>query len=213
MKRFIICLLITILVCLLLLGSAKTVNSNMQVETCGIYTSTVRLEPKPVAEIRLTPLKVKTLVCEQKATTPLNTYEVFVTEIQYTQEEIEYVLNTSTRQGFYPYAQTFLSIGEKYEINPIFLIAQFGLESGWGTSKIFINKNNIGGWKLNNGTYKTFESVEESIEFITSKLASRYSGFSLEQIASKYCTDIGYAESIKDVMFSLEEDIKKYRGF
>ena len=210
MKKFISLLLTILIVCLFLMGLTRTVYSETQEDTCGIYTSTVALEP-PTAIIRLS--SPKEIEKKDNAITPLKTYEVFVTEIQYTQDEIEYVLNNNSRKGFLPYAATFLAVGERYNINPLFLLAQFGLESGWGTSKIFINKNNVGGWKLNNGKYKTFESVEESIDFIASKLASRYEGLSLEQIASKYCTDQGYANSIKDVMSSLETDIKQYRGF
>ena len=91
-------------------------------------------------------------------------------------------------------------------------MAKFGLESGWGTSQIFLKKNNVGGWRLNNGSYKTFNSVEESIDFIASKIAERYQGYSLKEICDRYCTDEGYYECIVGMMDTLNKEINIYRG-
>ena len=64
---------------------------------------------------------------------PAYGYEVFTDETDYTLEEFEYVL-TNLREGLSPYAWTILETGKYYGINPLYLLAKFGLESGWGTS-------------------------------------------------------------------------------
>lgn len=210
MKKFII-LPITIFVCYFLLGSTiETVNSNTQsvayAAASGIYTSTDEL--KPIEEDAM--VVVLSLEQEERTVPVVSSYEVFVTEILYTQEEIEYLL--STREGFLPYASTFYDVGITYGINPVYLMAKFGLESGWGTSQIFLKKNNVGGWRLNDGSYKTFNSVEESIDFIASKIAERYQGYSLKEICDRYCTDEGYYECIVGMMDTLNKEINIYRG-
>lgn len=214
MKKFIL-VPITIFICLFLLGTTiKTEDSNSQTVVYaaerGIYTSTEKLE-EPIEEETAEPV-ILSLEQEREPVPAGTSYEVFVTEILYSQAEIYYILFEESRLGFMPYATIFYEVAEKYGINPIYLIAKFGLESGWGTSHLFLTKNNVGGWRLNSGEYKTFESVEESIDFIASRIAERYQGWTLQEICVKYCTDDGYYNYIYGMMEMLNKEIEQYRG-
>lgn len=68
-----------------------------------------------------------------------NAHVVFTDETSYTTEEFQSVLKGS-RSGLYDYAWVIVETGKYYGINPLYLLAKFGLESGWGTSKLFVEK-------------------------------------------------------------------------
>lgn len=148
---------------------------------------------------------------------PAYGYEVFTDETDYTLEEFEYVL-TNLREGLSPYAWTILETGKYYGINPLYLLAKFGLESGWGTSTYFKEKNNIGGWRQYDGSFRSFDSVEECIWFIAEGLLEynnpdswKYTGSKLEDVAYRYCQDENYVEILTDIMDELQEEISTYR--
>ena len=92
-------------------------------------------------------------------------FAVFTDVHNYSAEELEYALEGS-RDGLQPYADTIIEVCKEYNVNPIFSIAQFGVESGWGKSELFKEYNNLGGWKNGDGTYTKFDSVEECIEIV-----------------------------------------------
>ena len=64
-------------------------------------------------------------------------------------------------------AENFIAAEEKYGVNALFLSAVAALESGWG--KYCFRPNNIFGW-----SGKDFESKEECIDFVASKIAEHY---------------------------------------
>lgn len=136
--------------------------------------------------------------------------DAFAADSFYSLEELEYILKPYP--NFSSYANTFYEVSNKYELNPIYLISKFGLESGWGTSELFKIKNNIGGWKMSSGEYRTFSSPEESIDFIASCLAARYQNWTLEEICAIYCTDDGYYDYIAMLMNDFNDKIKEYRS-
>ena len=136
--------------------------------------------------------------------------DAFAADSFYSLEELEYILKPYP--NFSSYANTFYEVSNKYELNPIYLISKFGLESGWGTSELFKTKNNIGGWKMNSGEYRIFSSPEESIDFIASCLADRYQNWTLEEICAIYCTDDGYYDYIAMLMNDFNDKIKEYRS-
>ena len=65
------------------------------------------------------------------------------------------------------FGEEFIAAEEKYGVNAIFLAAVAALESGWG--KYCFRPNNIFGW-----SGKDFESKEECIDFVASKIAEHY---------------------------------------
>ena len=64
-------------------------------------------------------------------------------------------------------AEDFIAAEEKYSVNAVFLAAVAALESGWG--KYCFRPNNIFGW-----SGKDFETKEECIDFVASKIAEHY---------------------------------------
>lgn len=74
-------------------------------------------------------------------------------------------------KGLAPYYETFISAGEKYNIDYKLLIAISALESGWGTSYYAIHNNNIFGW-CSGKMY--FNSVDECIYYVAEFLAREY---------------------------------------
>jgi hypothetical protein len=144
-------------------------------------------------------------------------YEVFTDETSYTTEEFQYVLENS-RSGLYDYAWTIIESGKYYGINPLYLLAKFGLESGWGTSYYFKNKNNIGGWRNYDGTFRDFDSVESCIWHICEGLTEyndkeswKYTGNDMEKICYRYCQDDGYYELMVSIMDELQDEIVEFR--
>lgn len=72
----------------------------------------------------------------------------------------------------------FYNIEQKYDINGIFLAAIAIHESGWGTSKISIDKKNLFGYGSYDSTpYQssfTFNTYEEGIEIVAKSLIKNY---------------------------------------
>ena len=109
---------------------------------------------------------------------------------------------------FYKKADTFIKIGEKYNVNPTVLIAIAMQESGRGTSFAALKKNNIGGIMLSKGHAK-FQNVDDCIEkmaqIINERLSDNYN--SIEKIgkSGKYCEKSVADLWIKNVMFYLNK--------
>ena len=150
---------------------------------------------------------------------PAYGYEVFTDDTDYTLDEFEYVLR-DLRGGLSPYAWVILETGKYYGINPLYLLAKFGLESGWGTSTYFKEKNNIGGWRKYDGSFREFDSVEECIWFIAEGLLEynnpeswKYTGPDIEAVAYRYCQDENYVEVLVSIMDELQEEIDTYRSY
>ncbi len=99
--------------------------------------------------------------------TPLeaNAYQNFdlTTKSGFTAEELSFGLRKELKN----YAQSFIEAEQKYGVNAVFLASVAALESGWG--RHCFRKNNIFGW---NG--KNFETKEECIDFVASKIKEHY---------------------------------------
>ena len=90
------------------------------------------------------------------------------------------VLDLTTKSGFSAeelskgllgelssFSEDFIAAEEKYGVNAVFLAAVAALESGWG--KYCFRPNNIFGW-----SGKDFETKEECIDFVASKISEHY---------------------------------------
>ena len=139
----------------------------------------------------------------------------------FTLEQFEKVLTDKKDKNniFKENAEYFYYIEEQYGINGIFVAAVGIHETGWGTSKIARNKNNLfgyGAYDSNpyNGAY-TFENYSESIDLIArvfvkyylnpkgtsiydSEKASGkyYNGNTLSAVNKKYATDKNWANAV-----------------
>ena len=91
---------------------------------------------------------------------------------------------------FHGKAKAFIEAGREYMIDPRIILAVAMHESARGTSKMAIEKNNIGGLRQN-GDYIKFDSIETSIKSVARTLESRYlEGYkTLNDVANsgRYC--------------------------
>lgn len=101
---------------------------------------------------------------------------------------------------FYPVAQV---VGKKFSLNPVVILAQAAMESGWGTSymaKNIFNFFGITAFGSKNDFWKgdAYTSKTSGLKF--RKYASAQDGFSdfARLITSKYKTAAGTSESVAD---------------
>ena len=128
----------------------------------------------------------------------------------YSKEDLERILSNDEHKNMKPYIDSFLKAEKKYGVNALFLICQFGLESGWGTYKAGVN--NIAGWTDGKGAFKNFDSVDDCIMFVAYKLSTFYKdtvGTRLEDVCSLYCPTKGYAEKVIRIMKEQEKVINQ----
>lgn len=144
-------------------------------------------------------------------------HEVFTEEQMYTDYELS-SLTTKARSGMADYIGIIVSYAEEYNINPLYLMAKFGLESGWCTSEYFKKYNNIGGWMKYDSTPMVFDSVEDCVGHIVKGIAEynnplswKYTGNNLEKVCYRYCQDEGYYEIILSIMDELQSEIDEFR--
>lgn len=115
-------------------------------------------------------------------------------------EQLEEVLT----KGLSGYGQAFYDMEQKYGINSIFAISVAELESGYGTSSAFRNKNNAFGI----GSGKRFSSVEAGIEYFGQLMNKPlYYGKSIDKIGSIYCIGGNWANKVKSLMKSNYETL------
>lgn len=98
-------------------------------------------------------------------------------------------MNKSALRGLAPYEQTFIDVGNKYGVDPKLLMAISMHETAAGTSSAFRNKKNAMGISPNGGGPRSFDSVEESIDYAARLLKQHYLSQGLttiESIGGKY---------------------------
>ncbi len=109
-------------------------------------------------------------------------------------------LGEALKHDLKPYARAFLNAEEDYGINALFLASIAAHESGWGRSDLAKDKNNLFGWKGEEG-FKEFESAEQCIDYVAWKISKKYinKGLdTLEKIGPVYC-DEDWAGYIRDI--------------
>lgn len=87
---------------------------------------------------------------------------------------------------FYNTGKTLVEVEEKYEINGIYILTIFTIESGLGEN--MIRKNNAGGIKKN-GTYAEFETINDCILYLgqlLEKYSDKYGLETFPEIGSRY---------------------------
>jgi len=120
-------------------------------------------------------------------------------------------------------AEIFYRAEQKYKINGIFLVAIGIHESGWGTSKLAIDKKNLFGYMAFDrdpyNSASTFETYENTINTVAEALATKYLNVSGTQISEgvkatgiyfngttakavniKYASDEGWADKVFSYM-------------
>lgn len=105
-------------------------------------------------------------------------------------------------------AEEFIAAEEKYGVNALFLCAVAALESGWG--KYCFRPNNIFGW-----SGKDFESKEDCIDFVASKIAEHYlsengkyyNGKTVSGVNVRYNGNLFWEEKISAIMAMISRKI------
>ncbi|OZS78414.1 hypothetical protein CF394_06555 [Tetzosporium hominis] len=85
-------------------------------------------------------------------------------------------------------AKDFITAGQKYNLNPLFLAAIAQHETGNGSSRAILEKNNVAGMMGRNGL-RTYSTLQESIDGMASNLRRNYLNQGLttiSQIGAKY---------------------------
>lgn len=131
----------------------------------------------------------------------------------YTYEELEAAFKGSSYDEIRPYIGTFLEAESKYGVNAFYLMCKLGLESGWGRYQCA--HNNIAGWKDTKGGYKSFDSVEDCILYVASRLSVYYKntvGNRLEDVCNMYCPSSTYLPTLLDIMLQRSMKIEQFKA-
>lgn len=111
--------------------------------------------------------------------------------------------------SMYGLGADFVQAEEKYGVNAWFLTGLAIHESGYGTSAIANDKNNLFGYQAYDNTpyesARSFASVGEGIDTVAANLARAYlsedgtyfNGYGLEDINKRYATDKNWANAVK----------------
>ena len=136
----------------------------------------------------------------------INTYDL-TTKSNLTSDQFNTLIeNVLTDRGYSYTDSSLYNIGESlynmeqtYDVNGLFALAVGSLESGYGTSYLAQNKNNLFGISGGSG-YRGFDSINESIQYFGNLISENYIGCdrtTIGSIGSKYCP--GSSKWVSDV--------------
>lgn len=109
-------------------------------------------------------------------------------------------------------AGEFIACEEDHKINAIMLASIAALESGWGTSDLAENSNNLFGWKNNDGGFMEFDSKEQCIQYVAQAISEKYlsedgeyysGGTTIEHIADLYCDQPEWEEQVNGIIYDI----------
>ncbi len=120
--------------------------------------------------------------------------------------------------------QTWVKVGAKYNIDPVYLMSHGILESGWGFSWLSANKFNIYGWNAYDrdpeGMASPYTSYAQCIEAVASNINSMYLtpagdyytalGPTLRGMNTHYATSKTWAASIAELMNDFAATVPGY---
>lgn len=132
-----------------------------------------------------------------------------LTPCGYTKEELETALSSDSHKVMLPYVDALIEAEDTYGVNAFYLMCKLGLESGWG--KYMAAENNIGGWTNNDGSYRSFDSVEDCILHIADRLSTTYKddvGTSLSAVCGKYNPNPLYLDTLMQIMYERQNKIE-----
>lgn len=139
-----------------------------------------------------------------------------LTPTNYTIEELDEIL---VGTGFEGYGEAYYQAEKETGINSVFLISLSALESGWNTSTLAKQKNNVFGWQAYDDNFdsaKTFNDVENSIihcakgikELYLTKGGKYHYGYGLEAMNMKYSTSSTWAYKVGRIMLQLYDKLE-----
>ena len=111
--------------------------------------------------------------------------------------------------------QVFVNVGNSKNINAYYIAAHAAWETGWGTSAIFKDKNNLFGYgAFDHCPYEcalTFNTIEEGVVYAMTRVkedyltegGKYYNGPNLRGMNVRYATDTNWGNGIVNIMNSL----------
>lgn len=120
----------------------------------------------------------------------------------YTAEELAAGLNGALKE----YAWCFVKAEEETGINAAFLASVAALESGWASSGLAVNRNNLFGWTAQ-GSYMRFSSKEECISYVARCIKELYLTPGGRYFNGYYISDINVRYNGRPVWESTVEGI------
>lgn len=106
-------------------------------------------------------------------------------------------------------------------IDPILVASIAALESGWNTSYVANEFNNLFGWTNNDGTYKRFDSKSECIDYVCSMLKKHYltpdgkyfEGYEIADICVHYNGQEEWTKAVEEIYNQIQERINQYNYY
>lgn len=155
---------------------------------------------------KMTP--TKTLTTKAIAYNPDNLREVS----NLSKKQISEILEGTDLQVL---ADSYYDMERKYNVNAFFLMALNIEESGYGTSTLAQEKNNLGGVRARDGQWQSFDDWEHSLEYIASLVDEMYlnengpyyNGLSIYAVNVKYCTGDKWANNLNTIAYELMEKV------
>lgn len=132
----------------------------------------------------------------------------------YTAEELAAGLNGALKE----YAWCFVKAEEETGVNAAFLASVAGLESGWASSGLAVNRNNLFGWTAG-GSYMTFSSKEECIAYVAKNIKELYltpggryfNGYRICDINVRYNGRPIWESTVEGIMSQIVRKVEKAR--
>lgn len=132
-----------------------------------------------------------------------------------TADDINKMLEGTALHGL---GEAFVKAEKQYGVNALYMMGLACLESGWGTSKYAVNRNNLYGWNAvdsNPDKASYFTSKEEATLYVAKKLQQNYltkggayfEGYSARAVDVHYCTDKKHADKIVNIVNELTEKL------
>ena len=114
-------------------------------------------------------------------------------------------------------SNAYVYMEELYGVNAIYLMALRAEESAWGRSELAITKNNIGGIKASDGSWRYFDSWGDCLDYKTrllknqylSENGSYYNGLSIWNVNEMYCEQKTWSDNINNIANGLISKINK----
>ena len=114
-------------------------------------------------------------------------------------------------------SNAYVYMEEFYGVNAIYLMALSAEESAWGRSNLAITKNNIGGIKASDGSWRYFNSWGDCLDYkarllknqYLSENGSYYNGLSIWDVNEMYCEQKTWSDNINNIANDLINKINK----
>jgi beta-N-acetylglucosaminidase len=161
-------------------------------------------------------IKSKTIVASRSDDGIFNIYAMNLTsKSNVTVYELNQALKGTRLEGL---GRSFILAEEKYGVNAVFLCSVAILESGWGSSKIARNKNNLFGFSAydsNTSKAKRFRSKSACVDYVARFLSNNYlthggryyNGRTLNAVRKRYTSSTKWDDHVANIMLLLNSRI------